>query len=207
MTTERSTEISALFDGELEAHEVRAAIKASLNDADRWRMYGLIGDGLRGDPVDAPDITASVMARIGEEPVVLAPRNLKSRQRPHPLLALAASVAGVAVVGWIALTGNPQSPAAEHTLAMAQKGKIEIASAVSPAPTFLPPHARNPGSLPPTGEASAGGGPAPTFAQVPQVVLQGDMSEYLLAHHAQASGRLGDSTKQIRTVAMRPDRP
>jgi sigma-E factor negative regulatory protein RseA len=181
MTTERSTEISALFDGELEAHEVRAAIKASLNDADRWRMYGLIGDGLRGDPVDAPDITASVMARIGEEPVVLAPRNLKPRQRHHPLLALAASVAGVAVVGWVALTGNSQSPAAEHTLAMAQKGKMEIASAVSPAPTF---------------------------AQAPQVVLQGDMSEYLLAHHAQASaGRLGDSTRQIRTVAMRPDRP
>lgn len=181
MTTKRSTEISALFDGELEAHEVRAAIKASLNDADRWRMYGLIGDGLRGEPVDAPDMTASVMARISEEPVVLAPRNLKPRQRHHPLLALAASIAGVAVVGWVALTGNPQSPAMEHTLAMAQKGKMEIASAVSPAPTL---------------------------SKAPQVVLQGDMSEYLIAHHAQAStGRLGDSTKQIRTVALGLDRP
>ncbi|MEW6514720.1 MAG: sigma-E factor negative regulatory protein [Pseudomonadota bacterium] len=181
MKIEQTPEISALFDGELEAHEVRAAIKAGLNDADRWRIYGLIGDGLRGEPVDVPDMTASVMARIGEEPVVLAPRNLRSQRRHHPLLALAASVAGVAVVGWVALTGNPQSPATEHTLAGVQRGKMEISSAVPPAPTF---------------------------AQAPQVILQGDMSEYLLAHHAQASaGRLGDSTKQIRTVAMRPDRP
>jgi DNA ligase (NAD+) len=34
--------------------------------------------------------------------------------------------------------------------------------AVSPAPTLMAPHARKPGSLPPTGGASAWGGPAPT---------------------------------------------
>jgi len=73
MKNEQAREISALIDGELEAHEVRAAIKASLNDADRWRIYGLIGDGLRGETFDAPDMTASVMSRICEEPVVLAP--------------------------------------------------------------------------------------------------------------------------------------
>jgi flagellar protein FlgJ len=37
------------------------------------------------------------------------------------------------------------------------------ASAVPPAPTLLPPHARNTGSLPPTGGASSWDGPAPTF--------------------------------------------
>lgn len=181
MKTEQSTEVSALFDGELEAHEVRPAIKASLDDAERWRIYGLIGDGLRGEPVDVPDMTASVMARIGEEPVVLAPRNLKLRPRHHPLLALAASVAGVAVVGWVALSGNSQSPGAEQRLAVTQTAKVEIARAVPPAPTF---------------------------SQAPQAVTQTDMSEYLLAHHAQAStGRLGDSTRQIRTVAMNSARP
>ncbi|MDP3030496.1 MAG: sulfite exporter TauE/SafE family protein [Rhodocyclaceae bacterium] len=35
-----------------------------------------------------------------------------------------------------------------------------------PAPTLLPPHARNPGSLPPTGGTSAWGGPTPTFRVV-----------------------------------------
>jgi len=44
-------------------------------------------------------------------------------------------------------------------------GGESVACAVLPAPTLLPPHARNPGSLPPTGGlASAWGGPAPTFA-------------------------------------------
>ncbi|MDP3037648.1 MAG: DNA mismatch repair endonuclease MutL, partial [Rhodocyclaceae bacterium] len=38
------------------------------------------------------------------------------------------------------------------------------AAAVPPAPTLMAPHARNPGSLPPTGGASAWDGPAPTFA-------------------------------------------
>jgi sigma-E factor negative regulatory protein RseA len=180
MKTERSTEVSALFDGELDTHEVRTAIAASLDDPEHWRLYGLIGDGLRGEPVDVPDMTASVMARIGEEPVVLAPRNLKLRQRHHPFLALAASVAGVAVVGWVALSGNPQSPVSEQ-LAAAQPAKAAVASAVLPAPTFN---------------------------QVPQTVPQVDMSEYLIAHHAQAStGRLGDSTRQIRTVSMSSARP
>jgi len=39
--------------------------------------------------------------------------------------------------------------------------------AVLPAPTLLPPLARKPGSLPPTGGASAWDGPAPTFDATP----------------------------------------
>lgn len=182
MKTEQSSEISALFDGELEDHELRTALKASLADEERWQVYGLIGDGLRGEDVDLPDMTASVMARLAEEPVVLAPRNLKAAPRHHPLLALAASVAGVAVVGWVALTGDPEGPAAGQYLAMMQKDRAAaVASAVQPAPTF---------------------------AQAPQGPMAGDLSEYLLAHHAQASTiRLGDSTKQIRTVALEHVRP
>lgn len=185
MNAERSSEISALFDGELEDHELRAALQSSLADEERWRMYGLIGDGLRGEEADLPDMTASVMARLAEEPVVLAPRNLKAAPRHHPLLALAASVAGVAVVGWIALTGNPQAPATGQHLAMAQKGRTEMAASAAP--------------------------PAPTLVQappVPGVPVAADLSEYLLAHHAQASTlRLGDGAKQIRTVALEHVRP
>jgi sigma-E factor negative regulatory protein RseA len=182
MKAERSSEISALFDGELEDHEWRAALKSSLADEESWRVYALIGDGLRGEDVDLPDMTASVMARLAEEPVVLAPRNLKAAPRHHPLLALAASVAGVAVVGWVALTGNPQLPAAEQHLAMTQIGRGELAASAVP--------------------------PAPTFSQATQAPVAADLREYLLAHHAQASMvRLGDSTKQIRTVALEIARP
>lgn len=190
MKSERSSEISALFDGELEGHEVRQAVRASLDDADSWRLYGLIGDGLRGECADIRDMTASVMARIGEEPVVLAPRNLTPRRRHHPLLALAASIAGVAVVGWVALTGAPRSPLTEQRLAAMQGSQTPASVTGMPAAGSAVP-------------------PAPSLAKAPPASrLQGDMNEYLLAHHAQASStRLGDSTKQIRTVAFGSDRP
>ena len=188
------SEVSALFDGELEDHEVRAAIKGCLNDPQHWHAYAVISDGLRGECPDTPDMTASVMARVNEEPVVLAPRNLKRPARHHPLLALAASVAGVAVVGWLALTGNPQAPLSDNSLAAASN---RMNLAVSPALTFAkaPVSGTNP-SLAATQDKPAA------------VVTQGDLNEYLLAHHAQAAtARLGDSTKQVRTVALGVGRP
>jgi sigma-E factor negative regulatory protein RseA len=189
MKLERTSEISALFDGELEEHEVRSAVKTALNDNASWQAYALIGDGLRGDCPEAPDMTASVMNRIREEPVVLAPRNLQPVRRQQPWLALAASVAGVAVVGWLALTGNPQSSVSENRLAVVTGNAPGTVVAVLPAPTFV----RAPDNL--------------ARDQAPQG-MQGDMNEYLLAHHAQAATiRLGDSTKQVRTVAMSSARP
>lgn len=127
MTTEQATEISALFDGELETHEVRSAIHVSLNDNERWRIYSLVGDGLRGEPGDSRDITACVMARIATEPVVLAPGKLVPRQRTHPFLALAASVAGVAVVGWLALTSKPAIEAPAQFAAAAAPPQVALA--------------------------------------------------------------------------------
>ena len=191
MKTEGLSEVSALFDGELETHEVRAAIKTSLNESERWRLYGLIGDGLRGDCPEAPDLTAGVMSRLRDEPVVLAPRALGTRPHYHPLLALAASVAGVAIVGWLALTGNPQSPAV--TEKVATHTPVAIASAVTPGLTFVS-----------TPDLSAQ--PASRSAAHPP--LQADMSEYLLAHHAHSpTSHLQDGTQQIRTVALTVARP
>ncbi len=186
------SEVSALFDGELEDHEVRAAIKGCLEDPQHWHAYALISDGLRGECPATHDMTASVMARIGEEPVVLAPRNLKRSARHHPLLALAASVAGVAVVGWLALTGNPQASLSSNSLATASN---RMNLAVLPALTFV----KTP--INPSGPSLAPDKPA-------TLVAQGDLNEYLLAHHAQAATlRLGDSTKQVRTVALGMGRP
>jgi sigma-E factor negative regulatory protein RseA len=191
MKQDRSSEISALFDGELEEHEVRAAIKASVRDQDGWRMYALISDGLRGDCPNAPDLTAGVMSRLREEPVVLAPRVLGSRTHHHPLLALAASVAGVAVVGWLALAGNPQAPVSGENMAASKPATV--ASAVTPGLTFVAVR-----------ESPAGG----TLRPNEKHPVQADLSEYLLAHHAQSpTSHLHDSTQQIRTVAMTAARP
>lgn len=177
------SEVSALLDGELEPHEQRPVLKATVRNRElrnAWQTYALIGDQLRQECPDAPDLTASVMAKIGEEPVVFAPRSLPLTRQHHPLLALAASVAGVAVVGWLALTGNPGALPLQNGLA-----------AVSPVPTFV--HAPNTVGSVPVQEA-----PAAMIASA-----RGDMSEYLLAHHTQASTfRLGDNTEHVRTVSM-----
>lgn len=175
-------ELSALLDGELEPHESVPILNAAVGEnalRDAWDGYVLIGDQMRQERLDLPDLTASVMAKIRDEPVVLAPRNLPLTRRHHPLLALAASVAGVAVVGWLAMTGGADSVSVETKQV-----------AVAPAPTFVRAMANSPQA---PDDRVAG-------AEIP---VRNDMSEYLLAHHTQASTfRLGDNTQNIRTVSL-----
>lgn len=186
-------EVSALFDGELEPHEVVSAIRTAVADGaarNAWASYALIGDHLRGESAIANDMTAAVMARLDDEPVVLAPRNLNRIPRHRPLLALAASVAGVAVVGWLALAGNPR-PAA---------GLAGNLAAVAPAPTLALTRA-----APALAKAEGKSSPAPVMYPA-----RSDISEYLLAHQTQSSSfRLGDGTQQVRTVSLvgSPARP
>ncbi len=98
-------ELSALLDGELDPHEARA-ILATLREEESlrvaWSDYHLVGDALRDEVALVSDVTARVMARLNEEPVVLAPRAMAQAGWHRPLMALAASLAGVAVVGWLA---------------------------------------------------------------------------------------------------------
>lgn len=179
--SDRQADLSALFDGEGDvdaSRRIAGAVAADSRLNETWRLYALIGDQLRdGHPV-VRDMTADVMARLREEPVVLAPRPLAPR-RQHPFLALAASLAGVAVVGWLAMAEGPEHAPVGGGFA-----------AVSPAPTFVQaaavPVAR-PQARAPLEDSGA----------------RGDMSEYLLAHHTQASSfRLGDSTEHVRTVSV-----
>jgi len=110
-------ELSALVDGETESHETRAmlvAMKSNPDLRDAWNEYHLIGDVLRGEPELNGDITSGVMQRLADEPVVLAPMPRRQTNWPRSLAALAASVAGVAVVGWLALAPQlspPREPA------------------------------------------------------------------------------------------------
>ncbi len=106
-------ELSAFFDDELEDHAVEPLLKTAVRDSEMraaWQAYALIGDHLREESSLSTDMTACVMARLKDEPVVLAPRNLPQTKRHHPLLALAAAVAGIAVVGWLALFAVPPAP-------------------------------------------------------------------------------------------------
>lgn len=100
-------ELSALLDGEIEQHETPAmwlALKADPQVRETWSNYQLIGDALRGETNLSADIVSRVMIRLADEPVVFAPRpNKQPLSWYRSALAMAASLAGVAVVGWLAL--------------------------------------------------------------------------------------------------------
>lgn len=100
-----TNEISALVDGELDDSQ-QAALCAALKRDDQLRRrcseYRLIGEAMRREPHLNCDIAARVMQSVRAEPVVLAPRAVPRALSRHPVLALAATLAGVAVVGWVA---------------------------------------------------------------------------------------------------------
>ena len=117
-----NTDLSAMVDGETEGHEIRSVLSALRSDPamrQAWSQYHLIGDVLRSEPRLEGDITSSVMQRLADEPVVLAPMHHRGKNWQRPLAALAASVAGVAVVGWLALSPVEPQPQAMLTKAEA----------------------------------------------------------------------------------------
>ena len=119
--------ISALFDGQLDDDEATRLFASSAGKTvlrQDWRSYQLIGDVLRKETSLDADITDAVMMLLLEEPTVLAPKPRRAWQRPT--LALAASLSGVAIVGWLAMRQSQESdvpilaqntPAAVRTVA------------------------------------------------------------------------------------------
>ena len=100
--------ISAMMDGELERFESAGALKA-LEDGgegrETWRTYHLIGDAMRDTRTLSPGFADRVIAKLKDEPTVLAPAFSAAGLRARPAArwsALAASLAAVAFVGWVA---------------------------------------------------------------------------------------------------------
>ena len=102
--------ISALFDGQLDDDEATRLFASSAGKTvlrQDCRSYQLIGDVLRNETSLDADITDAVMQRLLQEPTVLAPKRRLAWQRPA--MALAASLSGVAVVGWLAMQQSQQA--------------------------------------------------------------------------------------------------
>lgn len=102
--------ISALMDGELDALELSEPLASLGTDAEAletWRTYHLISDALQGRTFLASDCLRRVVARLAEEPTLIGPLPADvaqpERSRWFVPSALAASVAAVALVGWMAL--------------------------------------------------------------------------------------------------------
>jgi negative regulator of sigma E activity len=111
MDSKMKSELSFLLDNELDADRQQVLLTAMRNDAklrSAWDDYLLIGDALRRSPDLHVDLTSRVMDELRHEPTVLAPRVRPSPGALRYGAALAASLTGVAVVGWLAL--QPMQP-------------------------------------------------------------------------------------------------
>jgi sigma-E factor negative regulatory protein RseA len=121
--------ISLLMDGALDDRAAGQLIETLGRDreaAETWRTFHLIGDALRGTPPLTEGFTARVAWKLAEEPAVLAPRRLpRSEPRKWVALSAAASVAAVAMVGWVAF--GPQQGAGPGSAQLARAPKAQPA--------------------------------------------------------------------------------
>ena len=107
-----SEKLSSLMDGELEQNQLQQALnEAASQDTLKaaWGRYHLAREAMRQelDQMAPSDMADKVAAQLALEPTILAPRPTMARSRVMRVvsgMALAASVAAVAIVGvrWMA---------------------------------------------------------------------------------------------------------
>lgn len=71
-----SLKVSALLDGQLEPAEVRPTLEELAADAalrDRYTLYGLVGDALRGNPTPDDGFSIRIFERMKREAVKVEP--------------------------------------------------------------------------------------------------------------------------------------
>ncbi|HTS52652.1 MAG TPA: sigma-E factor negative regulatory protein [Burkholderiales bacterium] len=101
--------ISQLMDGEFDEHEARRQIRRLELDASlvqAWATYHLIRDVLRHETGASSDLAGRLGQRLEHEPTVVAPHTRLPSRLARYSLPLAATVAGVTVVGWLAFTSQ-----------------------------------------------------------------------------------------------------
>ena len=125
-----SDNISRLMDGELDESELEV-VCGHLRRPDAvatWVCYHVIGDALRGAPLPKRGFADRFTARLAAEPTVIAPG--AQRSRPMPVAwAIAASVAAMSLVGWVAYATLDTSPSA---IARAREAATVRAAQVRP---------------------------------------------------------------------------
>lgn len=116
-------QLSALMDGELEPDHADRLLRGMRDDPEAvamWTQYHFIGDVLRGEPSLAPAMSARLAAALAAEPTILAPRRAERATNTRRIsLQIAASVAGVAVVGWLAFSSVNDRPKPDEVIALA----------------------------------------------------------------------------------------
>lgn len=158
--------LSSFMDGEMEPDSVDALVKAccqGIELREEWTVYHCIGDVLRSEDMGAHSskLAQVVSARLADEPFLLAsPRRAATHASMRRLASMAAAVAGVAVVAYVAL---PHWNGGDEKLAQAARSSSQktgasipgatVANSVAPAPApvvsseFLAAHRQYSGGI------------------------------------------------------------
>ena len=128
------------MDSELNADDA-ASIIARFRKTDelreQWAVYHLISDVLAQPEVIPVDVTRRVNARLAMEPTVLAPRP-SARHKPIAFAA-AASIAAMAVAGWMSLHTTQPADRLQANLADNRPSPATPSSAIPTASVSAPP--------------------------------------------------------------------
>jgi sigma-E factor negative regulatory protein RseA len=127
--------ISALMDGELDDRAAAELIDALGRDREAllaWRSYHVISDAIREGRLLSEGFAARFSERLAAEATILAPRALQAEPRRWYALSAAASLAAVALVGWMAFAPQPQVVPAPVPVAQMQ---TEVKPTMVPLPT------------------------------------------------------------------------
>ena len=120
--------LSAWMDCELgdqQARQLPQHVKLDAQLRGAWDCYHLIGDALRG--VQGPDLCAKIRGRLEAEPTVLAPQRRSTAERLRwTALSVAASIAAVAFVGWMALSGVQQDSVQIPAMPVAEAKQLAV---------------------------------------------------------------------------------
>jgi sigma-E factor negative regulatory protein RseA len=134
-------EISRFMDGELEgaeADDVYVRLKLS-EEKSTWVCYHVIGDALRGSARHLPGFAERFAQRMTNEPTVLAPKPRAASPLPFAWAA-AATIAAIAVVGWVAMAMFDTQPTAVAKAREAGAVRAVVAKARPVAPDYLIAH-------------------------------------------------------------------
>lgn len=123
-------EISALMDDELDedaCHRLVSRMASQQESQQHWHLYHLIGEAIREKDDFRANISFDISEALAKEPTLLAPVS-RPKKAKIIALSLAASLAAVAMVGWVAMQDQAASPAAAQAQANVQAQNLEASS-------------------------------------------------------------------------------
>ena len=194
-------DLSAFVDGELHGPARDRIVDALYGSSDlrrAWSRFHLIGDAMRkiGPVSGADSIAEDVSAVLSSEQVVqLGPRPPRARLRPLAGLAVAAAIAGIAVLGI-------------HSLDDGGAGLRPVAGVSHPETVTTDPVSTTPGSSAPRIAAMAppAASPRPSRPQWSDVApdTEARLNAYLVNHHVYAGDGMRGVLPYVRIVAYPP---